>query len=82
MALREGLGLVSGLGLAFGLGSGLGLGISRFDILAYYPRLALSVYFDLIECTHRCEIYSPERQIALSFQKRESFVLLNLPCWW
>ena len=27
-----------------------------------------SVYFDLIACTQRCEIYSSEREYALSFR--------------
>ena len=34
---------------------------------------SLSLYFDLIECTQRCEIYSIARQIVLSYRKPKSF---------
>ena len=57
MALGEGLGLGSGLGLAFGLGSGLGLGISRFDILAYYPKIADFDYYYWLEIFTDFELF-------------------------
>ena len=38
----------------------------------------LSIYFDTIECTKRCEIHSSERKIALTSRKPISFALQNL----